>query len=95
MALLSGGKSVAGLDIGSSSIKIVQLKETGKGYRLINLGVRSLPQEVIVDGAIMDAGVISDTLREMVKEIAGIDDAKNEEFVAENAEEKVEDKAKA
>ncbi|MEE8319375.1 MAG: type IV pilus assembly protein PilM [bacterium] len=69
MALLSGGKSVAGLDIGSSSIKIVQLKETGKGYRLINLGVRSLPQEVIVDGAIMDAGVISDTLREMVKEI--------------------------
>ena len=69
MALLSGGKSVAGLDIGSSSVKIVQLKETGKGYRLINLGVRSLPQEVIVDGAIMDAGVISDTLREMVKEI--------------------------
>lgn len=69
MALLSGGKSVAGLDIGSSSVKIVQLKETGKGYRLINLGIRPLPQEVIVDGTIMDAGVISDTLREMVKEI--------------------------
>jgi aromatic ring hydroxylase len=33
--------------------------------------------------------------KEMVKEIAGIDDAKNAEFVAENAEEKVEDKAKA
>ena len=69
MALFGGSKSLAGLDIGSSSIKIVQLKETGKGYRLMNLGVRPLPQEVIVDGAIMDAGVISDTLREMVKDV--------------------------
>ncbi len=69
MALFGGSKSLAGLDIGSSSIKLVQLKETGKGYRLMNLGVRPLPQEVIVDGAIMDAGVISDTLREMVKDV--------------------------
>jgi len=69
MALIGGSKVLAGLDIGSSSIKVVQLKETGKGYRLTNMGVRPLPQEVIVDGAIMDAGIISDTLREMAKEI--------------------------
>ncbi len=69
MALIGGSKALAGLDIGSSSIKIVQLKETGKGYRLLNMAVRPLPQEVIVDGAIMDAGVISDTLREMIKEM--------------------------
>ncbi|GBE15288.1 cell division protein FtsA [bacterium BMS3Abin14] len=69
MALLGGSKNLAGLDIGSSSIKVVQLKETGKGYRLVNLGVRALPQEAIVDGAIMDAGVISDTIREMVRDI--------------------------
>jgi type IV pilus assembly protein PilM len=69
MALLGGSKALAGLDIGSSSIKIVQLKETGKGYRLLNMGVRPLPQEVIVDGAVMDAGVISDTLRDMLREM--------------------------
>ncbi len=69
MALIRGSKVLAGLDIGSSSIKVVQLKETGKGYRLANMGVRPLPQEVIVDGAIMDAGIISDTLREMTREI--------------------------
>lgn len=69
MALIGGSKVLAGLDIGSSSIKVVQLKETGKGYRLTNMGVRPLPQEVIVDGAIMDAGIISDTLRDMAKEI--------------------------
>ena len=69
MALIGGSKVLAGLDIGSSSIKVVQLKETGKGYRLTTMGVRPLPQEVIVDGAIMDAGIISDTLREMAKEI--------------------------
>lgn len=69
MALFGGSKALAGLDIGSSSIKIVQLRETGKGYRLLNMGVRSLPQEVIVDGAVMDAGIISDTLREMLREM--------------------------
>ena len=69
MALLGGSKPLAGLDIGSSSVKIVQLKETGKGYRLVNMAVRSLPQEVIVDGAIMDAGVISDTIRDMIREM--------------------------
>ncbi|UCG37895.1 MAG: type IV pilus assembly protein PilM [bacterium] len=69
MALFGGSKVLAGLDIGSSSIKIVQLKETGKGYRLLNMGIRPLPQEVIVDGAIMDAGVISDTLRDMLREM--------------------------
>ena len=30
MALIGGSKALAGLDIGSSSIKIVLLKETGK-----------------------------------------------------------------
>lgn len=70
MAILGGSKAVAGLDIGSSSVKIVQLKEMGKkGYKLVNMAIRPLPQEVIVDGAIMDAGIISDTLREMIKEM--------------------------
>jgi type IV pilus assembly protein PilM len=69
MALFGGSKPLVGLDIGSSSVKIVVLKETGKGYRLLNMGIRPLPQEVIVDGAIMDAGVISDTLRDMIREM--------------------------
>jgi type IV pilus assembly protein PilM len=69
MGILGGSKVLAGLDIGSSSVKIVQLKETGKGFRLMNMAVRTLPQEVIVDGAIMDAGIISDTLREMIREM--------------------------
>jgi type IV pilus assembly protein PilM len=69
MALIGGSKTLAGLDIGSSSIKIVLLKETGKGYRLLNMGSRPLPQEVIVDGAIMDTGVISDTIRDMIREM--------------------------
>ncbi len=68
MALFGGSKPLAGLDIGSSSVKLVQLKETGKGYRLVNLGIRPLPQEAIVDGAIMDAGLISETIRDLVRE---------------------------
>ncbi len=37
MGLFSGTKPLAGLDIGSSSIKLVQLREAGKGFRLVTL----------------------------------------------------------
>lgn len=69
MGFFGGSKAITGLDIGSSSIKIVQLKETGKGYRLKSMGIRPLPQEVIVDGAIMDAGVISESLGDIIREM--------------------------
>ncbi len=68
MGLFSATKPLAGLDIGSSSVKLVQLRESGKGFRLVTLGVRPLPQEAIVDGAVIDGGIIADTIRDLVKE---------------------------
>jgi type IV pilus assembly protein PilM len=57
---LGGRKNTIGLDIGSSSIKIVELRETKKGYFLQNLGVAPIPPEVIVDGALMNTSAIVD-----------------------------------
>jgi type IV pilus assembly protein PilM len=59
-------KDVIGLDIGSSSIKMVELREGKNGYRLQNLAISTLPPEAIVDGALMDSVTIIDTIRDMV-----------------------------
>jgi len=55
MDLFGKKKNVIGVDIGSSAIKIVELKDTKKGYQLVNYGIAPIPSEVIVDGAIMDS----------------------------------------
>lgn len=59
-------KNVIGLDIGSSSIKIVELRETKDGFKLQHLGISPLPPEAIVDGALMDSVTIIDTIRDLV-----------------------------
>jgi len=52
-----------GLDIGSSSVKAVQLKETGKGYHLVNFGIEPLPAQTIVDGAIMNQSAVVEAIK--------------------------------
>lgn len=64
--LFSRGKSVLGLDIGSSSIKIAELKETKTGLQLANFGVESLPPETIVDSTIMNAPAVVGAIRKLI-----------------------------
>jgi len=52
-------KPVVGLDIGSSSIKAVELKQTKQGYELVSFGLEPLAQDTVVDGAIMDAPLVA------------------------------------
>ncbi len=59
-------KNVVGLDIGSGSVKLVELKEGRNGYQLESLGIAPLPPEAIVDGALMDSVTIIDTVRDLV-----------------------------
>ena len=61
----SRAKSLVGLDIGSSAVKVVELKEMGKGrgYQLQNVGIEPLSPEAIVDGAIMDAGLVIEAIQ--------------------------------
>ena len=64
MWLLGGKKSkqLVGLDIGSSSIKAVELKTTKAGYELVSYGMESLAQDTVVDGAIMDAPQVANAI---------------------------------
>ncbi len=59
-------KDVIGLDIGCSSIKLVELREDKKGYKLQNLAISPLPPEAIVDGALMDSVTIIDAIRDVI-----------------------------
>lgn len=52
-------KALVGLDIGSSSIKVVELKGTKQGYELVSFGLEPLAQDTVVDGAIMDAPLVT------------------------------------
>ena len=55
--------NVVGLDIGSSSIKLLELAEMKGGYQLRNFGIAPLPPEAIVDGALMDSVTIVDSIK--------------------------------
>ena len=52
-------KGLVGLDIGSSSVKVVELRKKGEGYELVNMGIESLGQDAVVDGAIMDSFTVT------------------------------------
>lgn len=54
------------LDIGSTFIKLVQLKGTNKNYQLVKFGMVPLPPEVIVEGAVMDAGRVVESIKELL-----------------------------
>ena len=58
-------KSLVGLDIGSSAVKAIELKQSGKGYRVSAIGVESVPPDSIVDGAIIDGGAVADAVRRL------------------------------
>ncbi len=63
-----GKASVIGLDIGSSSVKAVEIlqKSRDKGFELRSLGQAALHSEAIVQGAFLNSTAIVDTIREAV-----------------------------
>lgn len=56
-------KSAAGLDIGSSSIKMVELEGKLNNLNLVSLGFENLPGDTIIDGQIMELNVVSDVIQ--------------------------------
>lgn len=70
---MAKGKLALGLDIGSSSVKLVQLKELRRrgqvGYALQSFGMKPLPPEAIVDGAMMNSTAIVQAIQELVSEL--------------------------
>jgi type IV pilus assembly protein PilM len=67
-SMFGRNKQLLGLDIGSSAIKVVQIKEVNGKYFLQKFGMKPLEPEVIVDGTVMDAGRVVMAIKELLKE---------------------------
>ncbi len=56
--------SLIGVDIASTSLKLVELSETGKGiYRLERYAIEALPKDTVTDGNIANLDQVSDALK--------------------------------
>lgn len=62
-------KEVIGIDIGSSSVKVVQLKYNKGSFQLLNAGISPLPPEAIVDNTLMDSSSVATVIKNLVSSL--------------------------
>lgn len=62
------GKNLVGVDIGTSGVKVCQVRESRKGLGLVRLGFVPLGPQVIVDGQVMDQGAVIEALQRVFSE---------------------------
>ncbi len=62
-------KTVIGLDIGTSAIKMVELDETKDTYKLKNFGIAKLPKETIVNGVIINSDPLIQAIKGLVSNL--------------------------
>jgi len=62
-SLFGGPKTAVGLDIGSSAVKAIEIKRSGESYKVAAFGMQPIPPDSIVDGAIIDAGAVAESIR--------------------------------
>ena len=62
-------QSLVGLDVGSSTVKAVELTSKGRSgsFELAALGVADLPSEAIVQGAFLNASAITEAIQEAME----------------------------
>jgi len=63
-----GSKSIVGLDVGSSSIKAVELRKTRTGIEVAHLGLEPIASDIVVDSMIVDSGTVSTAIAKLFTE---------------------------
>lgn len=76
MGLFSGRSHLVGLDIGSSAIKLVRLRQASGSWELVAFSLGQLPPDAVVEGRIMNFAVVIERLREVMRE-AGVKDTES------------------
>src|SRR5207302_6906683 len=67
---LGSGKSIVGLDIGSSCIKAIELKRSKGDIVVAHIGVEPLASDIVVDSMIVDSGSVSSAITKIFTENA-------------------------
>ena len=63
----SRNRPLLGLDVTTSSVKLIELVESGKGYRVESFAAEPTPANAINDKAIVDAEAVGEAIRRCVK----------------------------
>jgi len=63
---ISAKNRLIGIDIGSHSIKIVEIDDSKTGMVLKNFGMIELPHDSIVEGSIKEMEVVSSALKNLL-----------------------------
>jgi type IV pilus assembly protein PilM len=61
-------QNVVGLDIGTNSVKLVELDRSKNTFRLKNIGIAKLPRDTIVNGTIIHAELLEQTITTLFTE---------------------------
>ena len=69
MALFGRKKTSVGLDIGSGFIKLIEVDHSGDQPEVTRIAIRPLLPDAIVEGEVMDPGLVADTVRDLVADI--------------------------
>lgn len=67
--MLFGNKQVIGLDLGSSSVKIVEMKPAGRSFKLTNFGMAPIPDGLVDGGEIIDPSALAQVIMALHKEL--------------------------
>jgi len=69
MGLFGRKRTSIGLDIGSGFVKVVEVDHSGDQPEVVRVAMRPLLPDAIVEGEIMDYGLVSDTVQGLFQEI--------------------------
>ena len=65
--LNKGPSSILGLDISSTSVKLLELSKSGGGYRVESYGVEPLPENAVVEKNISDVEGVGEAIERLVE----------------------------
>ncbi len=69
LASLGSGPTCVGLSIGTSSVKLVELKKSGKSWKLLHFGIVQLPEDAVVNREIINSVAVVDAIKSLLAQI--------------------------
>lgn len=67
--MFSSSQLVVGVDIGSHSVKVCQLKRADKAYSILNIGSAILPEGAVDDGALNEPEIVASAISNLFKNL--------------------------
>ena len=69
LSLLSKPQTHVGISVGSSSIKVIELKKMGKLWKLIHFGMIQLPEDAVVNREIVNPVAVTENIKVLMNQV--------------------------